>query len=419
MQKMKEFITKDTAKPVHLFVFLVLALPNGIWQGYITVTLAYLYSKAGISVGEIAVLVAAINLPPIFKFLWAPLVDIALTVKKWYYISTFFMGAVILGVGFTPVNTSSLPLLNILILLLAFAATFEIIAISSLMAYDTTDETKGRAGGYFNAGAVGGIGIGGGAGLWLAQRLPSGWMIGALLAVACLFCCIGMGYVKEPVVIIRVKKVGQTMVNILKDTWVVLKARAGVLALFLCFLPLGTGAAGTLFAALAKDWNASADTVALLTGTLGGLITVAGCLLGGWICDKINRQLAYVLFGLLQGACAAGMAFCPHTQFMYIAWTSLYSLSNGMAYAGFSAFVLEAIGKGAAATKYNLYAGLANTPIYLVTLIEGRAHTRWGAAGMLNTEAAMAVLGVILFFGFKFLSNIRRPVVVVPAVTDV
>jgi MFS transporter, PAT family, beta-lactamase induction signal transducer AmpG len=143
------------------------------------------------------------------------------------------------------------------------------------------------------------------------------------------------------------------------------------------------------------------------------VITVAGCLLGGWICDIINRQLAYVLFGLAQAICAIGMAFCPHTELMYIIWTSLYSFANGLAYAGFSAFVLEAIGKGAAATKYNIYGGLSNTPIYVMTLIDGWAHTRWGATGMLNTEAAVAAVGVVIFFVFKALSDMRRPAIAV------
>jgi PAT family beta-lactamase induction signal transducer AmpG len=102
------------------------------------------------------------------------------------------------------------------------------------------------------------------------------------------------------------------------------------------------------------------------------------------------------------------MAFCPHTQLMYIIWTSVYSLSNGLAYAGFTAFVLDAIGKGAAATKYNVYAGLSNTPIYFMTLIEGWAHSRWGAAGMLNTEAAVAAVAIVLFFVVNSLTNLRR-----------
>jgi hypothetical protein len=90
---------------------------------------------------------------------------------------------------------------------------------------------------------------------------------------------------------------------------------------------------------------------------------------------------------------------------MYIFWTSLYAFTLGMAYAGFSAFVFEAIGKGAAATKYTVYASLSNVPIYYMTVIDGWAHTHYGPTGMLNTEAVFAVLGIVIFLGMLKYAN--------------
>ena len=400
-------LTEDD-KPMHPIVILFLILPFGIIQGYLTVTLAFLYSKAGVSVEEVAGLIGVSLIPSILRFLWAPLVDITLTVKKWYLIGNVISAAGILAIGILPAKESSVPLLMVIVLFSYFAVTFVSLSVSNIMAYDTRPEIQGRAGGYYNAGGLGGIGIGGGFGLWLAVRLPSVWMVGGVLAIACLLCCLAILYVKEPASTIKVKRVSETIGNLFKDIWLTLKAKAGYLALFLALMPLGTGSAGSLFAALAKDWNASADTVALITGVLGGIITSIGCLLGGWICDKINRQLAYLLFGAFQGICAVGMAFCPHTQVLYIIWTLAYSIANGFAYAGFSAFVLEAMGKGAAATKYNIYSGLSNIPIYIVTIIDGWADTHWGANGMLNTEALCALAAIILFLAFKAVANIRR-----------
>jgi MFS family permease len=182
----------------------------------------------------------------------------------------------------------------------------------------------------------------------------------------------------------------------------------GILAMVLCFLMMSTGAASNLWSAVAKDWGAGANTVALVTGAMGGIFAAAGCLLGGWICDRINRQSAYLLFGLLGALCAVGMAYSIKTELMYIIWTSVYAVSMGLGYAGFSAFVLEAIGKGAAATKYNIYAALSNIPIYLMIYIEGWAHTQWGPKGMLNIEAVFAVLAIILFLLLQAAMNERK-----------
>jgi hypothetical protein len=155
--------------PVHPSIFTLLILPLGIMTGYITVTLAYLFSKEGIQVEKVAALVAGGVLSHIFKFIWAPLLDSMLSLKKWYLIAN---------------------------------------VISAL----------------------------------------------------------------------------------------------GILAMLLC-------------------------------------------LLGGWICDRMKRQNAYLLFGLLGALCAAP----------------------------------------------------SNAPIYLMIYIDGWAYAHWGAMGMLNIEAAFAVLAIILF----------------------
>lgn len=74
-------------KHSHPIIFLFLVLPFGVVTGYVTVSFAYLFAKAGISTEAIAALVAVALLPQMFRFLWAPLVDSTLTLKKWYILS--------------------------------------------------------------------------------------------------------------------------------------------------------------------------------------------------------------------------------------------------------------------------------------------------------------------------------------------
>jgi predicted MFS family arabinose efflux permease len=111
----------------------------------------------------------------------------------------------------------------------------------------------------------------------------------------------------------------------------------------------------------------------------------------------MDRKTAYALYGLLMAVCTVAMALSPRTETMYVVFTLVYAFIQGLTYAGFTAVVLETIGLGAAATKYNLYASLSNMPIAYMTLVDGWAHTRWGAAGLLNVEAAFGVVGIIVF----------------------
>ena len=222
-------------------------------------------------------------------------------------------------------------------------------------------------------------------------------MAGAILGALCLLCCLGLFFVAEPEASHRHASLAKSLANVGKDLWSVATARTGALALVLCFLPIGSGAASGLWSAVASDWKASANVVALVTGVANGLVAAVGCVLGGWICDRMNRKGAYALFGVLQALCAVAMALAPRTVPMYVVFTLVYALITGLTYAGFSAIVLEAMGKGAAATKYSLYASLSNMPIAYMTTLDGWAHGKWGAGGMHYAEALFALFGLIVF----------------------
>ena len=100
-------------KHSHPIVFMFLVLPFGISSGYVTVAYSYLFSKAGVPVEAIAALVGASLLPHIIKFLWAPLVDATLSLKKWYFLSGFVTAACIFATGLLPISQASLPIVTV------------------------------------------------------------------------------------------------------------------------------------------------------------------------------------------------------------------------------------------------------------------------------------------------------------------
>lgn len=401
--------SEDQHKVVHPSVFMFLFLPFGVMSGYISVTIGFILTRAGIPLEQVAPLIAMTLLPNIVKFLWAPLVDTTLSLKKWYIISNIITALGILSTGIIPAKVEYLSIMTIIIFFSSFGNTFLAMATESLMAHDTPENLKGRAGGWLQAGNLGGLGIGGGAGLWLADKLPQAWMSGGVIAMSCLLCSFGLLFLSEPKSTIRAESYFKTIGNLNKDIWGVIKSRMGFLALFLCFLPIGSGAASNLWSSISGEWKASADIVALVIGIVGGILAAIGCLAGGWICDRMDRKKGYILFGMFQALCAVGMAFSPRTDQMFILWTSLYSVSTGLTYAGFSAFTLEAIGKGAAATKYNVFASLSNAPIYYMIYLDEWSHKKWGALGMLNLEAIMGLIGMITFITIFVSVNRMKP----------
>ena len=75
-----------SSRQVHPWVFMVLIIPFGVVSGYVAVTLAYQLKQAGVSVGQVAGLVALSVLPHTWKFFWAPVIDATLDQKKWYLV---------------------------------------------------------------------------------------------------------------------------------------------------------------------------------------------------------------------------------------------------------------------------------------------------------------------------------------------
>jgi PAT family beta-lactamase induction signal transducer AmpG len=392
----------------HPVVFLILILPFGVMSGYLTVTVVYLLTQAGVPVDESAAVVAISYIPHSWKFFWAPLADTTLSRRTWYLLAALVSAVGIYATGAVPAEAASLPLLTAVVLISNFAVTFLAMSVESLMAYGAPDKAKGRAAGWFQAGNLGGFGLGGGAGLWMAENLQAPWIAGAVLSVASLLCCAALAFVGEPRRAARPDKYYRTLALVVKDLWLVVRSRRGFLGLLICFLPIGTGAASNLWSAVAGDWHASAETVALVTGVLSGIVSAAGCLVGGYACDRMDRKTAYALFGLLMAGCAVAMAIAPRSEPMYAAFTLIYAFMNGLAYAGFSAIALEAIGLGAAATKYNLFASLSNIPIGYMTAVDGWAAARWGPGGMLYAEAAIGVLALLFFVVVASLSARRR-----------
>jgi len=391
---------------VHPIVFLILYLPYGITSGYVLVTLEYLLSTSGVTVTQIAALAAISYLPQTWKVLWAPIIDTTLTAKRWYFISTAVTGLILLGMAFVPTSARTIELLDLLSFILNVACSFSAMATESLMARTTSHDQMGRAGGWSQAGNLGGGGLGGGAGLWMAQHVAP-WSAGAVLGAFSMACCVTLWFCEEQYNPRQIGRYRTRLLEVAKDVWSVARSRIGLLALFLFLLPIGTGAASNLWAAVATDWHADGDTVALVNGALGGLISMAGCLLGGYFCDLIDRKSAYAIFGTALALCAAAMAAAPRTRAMFILFTGLYGFALGLCYAGFSSVTLEAIGKDSPATKYNLMACVSNIPIAGMTMIDGWAQTRWGSGNMLYVETLLALVGVILFAAVALAT--RRP----------
>ena len=392
----------------HPATFFALILPYGASFGYVSVAFPYIATHTGgISVEQAGALVAAAFAPHGIKFLWAPVVDTTLGKKAWYLIALAMVIAGTIASASIPIDAARLPLLTTVIVTSQIGLTLLNMAVESFLGHAVPPAEKGRASGWYQAGMAAGSGAGGGAALWLSQHVSAGWMVGAIVGGAMLGCALPLLFLDEPPAMGH--GLAEAMRTLGRDLKGIALSRTGALGIFICLSPVGAGAATNYFGPDADHWHASADLVALVTGVIGGLVTAGGALAGGWMSDRTGKLWGYALGGALTAGTGIVMALAPHQPWAYVLFTLAYSFFNGVAIAGFTGLVLETIGGGAVATKYNIFASLANIAISYVIRLDGVAQGRWGAEGMFYTDAALTFAGIAVLVLFARLLRSKPP----------
>jgi hypothetical protein len=365
--------------------------------GYVAVALPYIATHHGVSAEAAGGVVAASFGPHAIKFLWAPVVDTTLTKKAWYLIALAMVIAGTIASAALPISPDTLPLLTTVVVASQVGLTLLGMAVENFLAYCVPVSEKGTAAGWYQAGSLAGTGCGGGVALWLSERLPHGWMVGAALGAVMILSAIPLRYLREPG---RAgASLGAAILHLGSDLKGIALSRAGILGVLVCLAPVGAGAAAYYFGPIADGWHAPLDTVALVTGVLTGVVSAFGAMGGGWLADVMNRKAAYCVAGGLTAVSGLAMAAAPHTETAYVIFALLYATFQGAAMAAFSAFVLETIGLGAAATKYNILASIANFAVKYMIRLDGSFHTHYGANGLLYGDAVATFASIVVLLG--------------------
>jgi PAT family beta-lactamase induction signal transducer AmpG len=380
-----------STKPV---TFFFLVLPYGISSGFVSISLPFILTRAGFSVAIAASIVAIAVSANLWRFLWGPVADLTLTARRWYLIGLSTSAVTLFLLGLVPLQQNAAGIVMVVVFVSQVASTLIVLPVGGLMAHTVAEEAKGRAAGWYQAGNLGGNGIGGGVGVWLAAHF-SKEVAGGGLAIAMLASAAALYFVSD-VRIVGSESVAQRMRILWQDIYAMVRAAIPLFTIVLVCSPIGAGAMNNLWSAVAPDWNAGPDTVALVSGVLNGVVSAVGCVMGGWIADRVGRWWSYFGSGVAIALVAMLMAVAPRTPSAFTVGVLVYSLFCGMAYAAFSAVVLFAIGRGAASTKYATLSSLGNIPVVYMTALNGWVHDRFGTTWMLHSEALLAIGCVVV-----------------------
>jgi MFS transporter, PAT family, beta-lactamase induction signal transducer AmpG len=417
------------------FIFGLNAVPFGVIFAYIGSVMPFVLRQKGVDVGRISEIAALAGLPSTLQFLWTPVVDIGLRRRTWLILLNI-LGAACM---FVALNLAIPQQLNLYVILLVLGAGLVGLTSScngGLLAMAISKERIGRASAWLNIGnlVAGALGayiilllVGNGGALvdmkFLHPSLYFEWNhkpispfgLSLLMVVMLTLPSLAALWIPEP------KKERQPAKHVFRgmvhDVWATIKSRPGWTGIVICLSPVGSAVMGNLFSGIAVDYHAPDTMVSYINGLANALLTAFGCYIGGLVCDRMNRRLAYCLAGGLTAVSAIAMMLAPLTPATYAVGACSYLLITGFCYSAFYAFVLEIVGSqegSAASTRYSLFTAASNGAIMYVTFLDGKGyslfkdHAGWwnGPRGMLATDALANLAGIVLLLAL--ISLLRR-----------
>ncbi len=388
-------MTGEQVKHPPPWLFGITGVPYGIVGGFCGTTMPFLTRKSGIDVGTMGWFGFAVMIPPMLQFLYAPIIDIGPKRKHWLIIVTV-LGAACLC------TAMMMPLPQHVMAFLGFTVAGQLISglvgscNGGLLATTIPDEKRGAAAGWINAGNLGG----GALGSWVAIEMTARGA--APLTLGLVVAAMMIGPSLAALAIVEAERERRTVAEIfggtLRDVWAVARSKPGYTGMLFCISPVGTAALINYFSGLAVDYHASEAMVAFVNGPVNGLLTAGGSLLGGFLCDRLNRRAMYLASGALTALCGLVMMVAPLEPNTYAFGVSAYLFIAGLCYASFSAVVLEAIGKAGrnAGTQYTLFTAAGNAAIAYTGLIDTRFHKQHGVRGLLAVDAGLNLVGVLI-----------------------
>jgi len=385
-----------TARGRARLLYFSLYLAEGAPIGFVWWALPTRLRGAGVDVADITALTSTLVLPWALKFLWAPAVDTlrarGLRLTTWIAVSQLCMGASLVPLLFLDL-TDQLGVLYPLLLVHAFAAATQDVAVDALCMAEVAPEHRGDINGWMQAGMLLGRAGFGGVLLLVEARIGMRPMVIALVATiwAALLVLVWLRPV-EPAPP-PPGATGRALATAL---------RSGRIWLGLLHAAVA-GAAYEGTAAVAGPWlrdrGLSQDTVGVLFAVPVVAAMAAGALVGGRLADRrglrgtlMAAQGAVVVVVLALAVVAAAGSDAAALGLVVL----LYAAVGAMTAASYALF-MELAGGAAAATTFSAFMGMTNLCELWAVRAVGALHDGVGyplafAALALVTAAAVALV---------------------------
>jgi len=371
-----------------------LYLAQGLPYGFFTQALPVLMREAGLSLKAISA-TSLLFLPWALKFLWAPLVDRRGTRRQWILPLQFsaMAGAGLLAL-YDP-GSSFLPIFAALLLFNLLAAVQDV-ATDGLAVRLLSERERGLGNGLQVGAYRIGMVLGGGWLLWVYAK--SGWQtMFATMAVLLLLTCLPVLFLRDTTAESHAARPGTRE---LLAGWIPRLYQPGMrpFIALICFYKFGDSMLASLVGPYLRDYGLGKEEIALLKGTLGSVMGLAGAALGGWLAWRIGRRAALLGCGLLQTASLLPyLASALGWGGKELLWAGCIGehLLGGMATVALFTLMMDAADPDHAGTDYTLLACAVVIAAGLANFCGALIADAWGYAPMMVASLLLSAAGCL------------------------
>lgn len=410
-----------------LAAFHLLYITEGIPLGFTATAIGTQMRRQGVDPAAIGVFVGTLYLPWAWKWLAGPAVDILGSERfgrrrVWIVAMQMMMVVTLLAasgvdfVGNLKLFTSVIFVHNL------FGATQDV-AIDALACNVLHEDERGLANGLMFAGASLGQAIGGSGVLFLAPYIgfPSTFLfVAACIAAVTVFVALPLRETPDPERKQRatdgVAAIGREMAAYARMVGhSVFLNRTSLISAVYCLLPAGSYALGlALQTTLAVELGLDDRQVAWLN-LFSTVIFAIGCVIGGFVSDKLGRRRMLALYTLATAVPAAWLGILMHQYGWIMAvdptmpnrptpadalvtafWTAVmaYNFVNGLLYGTRSALLMDVTTPEVAATQFTAYMAMQNLVISYTSTWQGWSIEKFGYPTTLGIDACVGLVGI-------------------------
>ncbi len=383
----------NVRNPTPPIIIGLLTLPYGIAVGWAFGSLPMALVKNGFYPVPTTLLVDLGLAVYTWHLLFAPVVDLSLSLRRWYSI-----GLALAIVGIVPFCWLSLKpeisdVMKALAGLSQVAALLILLAANGFMARYISPTSLGRAAGWYQTGILGGQGIA----LLCTSLLTGGISWKIMFLVEATLMLTGM------VVLFRLPEghtekketTAQAAAQILADSRSWFRSTKGIFITLMALSPIGIGAATVGWNIGVQLYAIPDSEVRLVTGPLSIVVSLIGFLVGGWAADRFGKWTTWLRAATVLALLALLIAFCPFITWLFDAGVLLYAFFAGICTSAFWAILVQAVSPRLVVTKITLLSLLIGVPIHYMRTFDGNVCDNFSFQFMLIGEALVSFIAIV------------------------